>query len=312
MTTKSRNSDGDTKTAVAMVEQEKLFEESPRRQLEGREQLIAHTHQMIGQIRAADMFGKFANVSSLVWMQQVKESKLYRDIPGLGTWEDFCNYIGLSRQKVDLDLQNLAAFGEEFLLTVSSLSVGYRELRKLRQLTHDGQLVIDNEAIEIGGERVPLAPEHKEELQALIERVINEKDSALVEAQTELRVKTKQMESQHDLIRRQEHSLSKLEKEAESKGLRANEDAFLTRLNNSRIMFDGTMSQVDPLRIEDLKDAEDPPTPRMIAAYLSELDYRRSQLNAAYKDAYDMYAISGMSPEEEWAPGKGAAVQLPE
>ena len=312
MTTKSRNSDGDTKTAVAMVEQEKLFEESPRRQLEGREQLIAHTHQMIGQIRAADMFGKFANVSSLVWMQQVKESKLYRDIPGLGTWEDFCNYIGLSRQKVDLDLQNLAAFGEEFLLTVSSLSVGYRELRKLRQLTHDGQLVIDNEAIEIGGERVPLAPEHKEELQALIERVINEKDSALVEAQTELRVKNKQMESQHDLIRRQEHSLSKLEKEAESKGLRANEDAFLTRLNNSRIMFDGTMSQVDPLRIEDLKDAEDPPTPRMIAAYLSELDYRRSQLNAAYKDAYDMYAISGMSPEEEWAPGKGAAVQLPE
>jgi hypothetical protein len=123
---------------------------------------------MVGQIRAADAFGKFANVSSLVWLQQVKETKIYKDLPDLGTWENFCNYVGLSRQKVDLDLQNLATFGEEFLLTVSSLSVGYRDLRKLRQLSIEGAVVVGSDAVEIGGERIPLNADHKEDLQAAI------------------------------------------------------------------------------------------------------------------------------------------------
>lgn len=309
---KQVNKDVDTETALLVVEQEKLLESSPQIQHEERERLIAHTHQMIGQIKAADMFGKFANVSSLVWLQQVKESKIYRGLPGLGTWEDFCKYIGLSRQKIDLDLQNLATFGEEFLLTVSGLSVGYRDLRKLRQLTNSGEVVIDAESIVIGGEQIPLTPDHKEDLQAAIERVIEEKDAVLAVAQTELRIKKKEMESQRDLIRKQERSLSKLEKDAASKGITANEDVFLTRLNNSRTVFDGNMLQVDPLRMEDLKDEADPPTPRMIAAYLSELGYRRSQLNTAFDTAYEMFAITGMSPEEEWAPGKGELIQLPE
>lgn len=312
MPDKRIKSDVDTETALLIVEQGKLLENSPHSQQEERDRLIANTHQMIGQIKAADMFGKFANVSSLVWLQQVKESKIYRDLPGLGTWENFCKYIGLSRQKVDLDLQNLATFGEEFLLTVSGLSVGYRDLRKLRQLTNCGEVVIDAESVVIGGEQIPLTPDHKEDLQAAIERVIEEKDAVLAVAQTELRIKNKEMESQRDLIRKQERSLSKLEKDAASKGITASEDAFLTRLNSSRTVFDGNMLQVDPLRMEDLREEADPPTPRMIAAYLSELGYRRSQLNAAFDTAYEMFAITGMSPEEEWTPGKSESIQLPE
>ena len=41
-------------------------------------------------------------------------------------------------------------------------------------------------------------------------------------------------------------------------------------------------------------------TPRMVAAYLTTLDYMRKQLLAAYDTAQDMYGSAAMSPEEAW------------
>lgn len=312
MPDKRRLSDVDTETALMVVAEEKLLDESPQRQQEERELLIAQSYEVAGRIQAFTFIGKVVTVSTLIQLKQIKESKAYRGLPNIGTWDKYCDYLGLDRHTLNQDLLNLATFGEQFLETCHRFSLGYRDLRKLRQLTNDGKVVIDAESIVIGGEQIPLTPDHKEDLQAAIERAIEEKDAVLAVAQTELRIKNKEMESQRDLIRRQERSLSKLEKDAAAKGITVNEDAFLTRLNNSRTVFDGNMLQVDPLRMEDLRDEADPPTPRMIAAYLSELGYRRSQLNAAFDTAYEMFAISGMSPEEEWAPGKGESIQLPE
>jgi hypothetical protein len=39
--------------------------------------------------------------------------------------------------------------GEDFLLTCQQLSVGYRELRTLRQLTTDGTVTIDGTAVKL-------------------------------------------------------------------------------------------------------------------------------------------------------------------
>lgn len=181
---------------VETLRAEREIEQARQTEQTEREQLIAKTHQMIGQIRAADMFGKFANVSSLVWLQQVKESKIYKDLPNVGTWEKFCNSIGLSRQKVDLDLQNLATFGEEFLLTVSSLSVGYRELRKLRQLSHDGVVRIEDDAITIGDETIPIDPDHADDLHAAIEKII--------EQNTALGARVERLEKQKDEVVKEE------------------------------------------------------------------------------------------------------------
>lgn len=304
--------DVDTETALLSIEQEKLIENSPNQQREERERQIAQSYEVAGRIQALTFIGKVVTVSTLIQLKQIKESKAYRGLPNIGTWDKYCEYLGLDRHTLNQDLLNLATFGEQFLETCHQFSLGYRDLRKLRQLTTDGKVVIDSESIVIGGEQIPLTPDYKEDLQAAIEKMIEEKNAALVGAQTELRIKNKEMDSQRDLIRKQERSLSKLEKDATSKGITAIEDAFLTRLNNSRTVFDGNMLQVDPLRMSDLRDEAEPPTPRMIAAYLSELGYRRSQLNAAFDTAYEMFAITGMSPEEEWAPGKSESIQLPE
>ncbi len=138
-----------------------------------RERQIASCHEAIGRIQAAGAFRKLATVSELVWLKDMKETKVYRDLPMVGTWDKFCAYLGKDRRTVDEDLQNLAAFGEDFLETSRQLSIGYRELRTLRQLTHDGAVVIEGDCLVIDAESIPIDQEHAEELQAAIERIIN-------------------------------------------------------------------------------------------------------------------------------------------
>lgn len=170
-------------TRVSTMEQtsltamtDRLKQEQAER--EQREQMIAQCFKAIGQVQTSNMFAKFATVSSLVWLKQVKEAKTYRDIPEVGTWDKFCDYVGMSRQKVDEDLSNLATFGEEFMTTCQQLHVGYRELRQLRQLSHDGavQLNHDDNTITIEGEVIPIDGDHTEELQAAIEQIISAKN----------------------------------------------------------------------------------------------------------------------------------------
>lgn len=74
---------------------------------------------------------KTANRQQFNDSKKIKESGVYKELPNIKTWENYCKSVGFSRQKVDLDLQNLATFGEEFLLTVSSFGLGYRELWSL-------------------------------------------------------------------------------------------------------------------------------------------------------------------------------------
>jgi hypothetical protein len=142
-----------------------------------REKNLAKCFQMIGQHKAMNAVVEFGNVSSLIWLKEMKEAKLYRDLPGIGTWDKYCEAAGLCRRKVDEDLLNLSALGQQFLETVSNLRVGYRDLRKLRQLTHDGAVVIEGECLRIGEEAIPINEDHAEDLQAAIEKIIEDKDS---------------------------------------------------------------------------------------------------------------------------------------
>jgi|GEM_PF-2103717 len=157
-----------------LLEEQKVMREIQSEQ-EDREKRIAQVHQVIGRVQANMLMSKFADVGSLVWMKEVKESKLYRDLPEVGTWDNFCKSIGLSRQKVDEDLQNLAVFGEEFLLMGRRFSLGYQDLRKLRQLTHDGAVIIEGECLVIADESIPIDQDHADELQAAIEKIIEDK-----------------------------------------------------------------------------------------------------------------------------------------
>jgi len=156
-----------------------------------KEKLIAQCHELVGRIQASSMIAKFADVGSLLWLKQVKESKVYKGVPEIGSWQSFCNYIGMSRSKIDEDLQNLQILGEKFLTTVGSFKVGYKDLRKLRQSVGSGEMNITSEALEIDGEKIPFDADRKGDLEAAIEKVIERKEEEVQQREKKARKKGK-------------------------------------------------------------------------------------------------------------------------
>src|SRR5690606_18983612 len=115
----------------------------------------------IGQIEAFDFVQKLATVATLKLIQKVKETKSYKglvyrtengELATVTTFDEFCDLkLRAKRRTIEDRLVNLNALGEEFYEASQKIGLGYRELRKLRQLPADQQqLVIENEAVELG------------------------------------------------------------------------------------------------------------------------------------------------------------------
>ncbi|WP_236175586.1 hypothetical protein [Pseudomonas pseudonitroreducens] len=105
-------------------------------------------NQLLGQAQMADAFAQFSRTVRTSKLAYVKENKLYRALKGKttangsqfsGTWEEFCELLGMSRDKVELDIANLRTFGEEALESMSRMGIGYRELRQWRRLPEDAR-----------------------------------------------------------------------------------------------------------------------------------------------------------------------------
>ncbi|MFQ8718847.1 MAG: hypothetical protein ACLR9W_14920, partial [Enterobacter hormaechei] len=103
-------------------------------------------NQLLGQAQMADAFEQFSRTVRTSKLAFVKENKLYRNLKGKktpngsefsGTWDEFCNVLGISVDKADLDIANLSAFGDEALDSLSRMGIGYRELRQFRRLPDD-------------------------------------------------------------------------------------------------------------------------------------------------------------------------------
>ncbi len=108
-------------------------------------------NQLLGQIQLADAFGKFSATVATSKLAYVKEIKAYRSLAGkktgdgrqfAGTWDEFCELLGSSRRKIDEDIQNLKALGEEALESMSRMGIGYRELRQYRRLPAEAQTAL--------------------------------------------------------------------------------------------------------------------------------------------------------------------------
>lgn len=280
--------DPTTAAALEVVDMEQKQEVNAATEQATREQMIAQCHQFIGRIQANQLMAKFGDVASLVWLREVKEQKIYRDIPCVGSWDKFCDSVGMSRRKVDEDLQNLQEFGEDFLATCRQLRVGYHDLRKLRQLTNDGSVQIEEQSVIIGEETIPLDSDHHEDLQVAIETALEAKNEKLADATTTLKAKERILESKEDVINKQEREIAKHESRAQSKGLEAGEEAFLNELNADQLVIDGILLKysVDPDTLRsDL-------TERMKAGLLESLGYLRHVIIASHEGAKDQFAIN--------------------
>jgi hypothetical protein len=282
---RNKNTDPVSEAAMEIVTLDQNREQSALVDQEDKEQRIAESYEIAGRIKAFTFIEKVATVATLVQLKQIKESKVYRDLPGMGTWQNYCDYIGLSRRKVDEDLQNLEEFGEQFLATVASFSLGYRELRKLRKLTGDGTLLVSDNEVQIGDERIPFSADNREDLQAALERLIEAKDAVINEKEATLRANQKIIDSKQDLIRRQEKDLAKYEKEAEANGLSDPEKVFIQKVQNARVTIEGFLNQFDPQYNPLPEDA----TPKMKAELMLTLQSFVRSTRASYDTAAELY-----------------------
>lgn len=283
--------DSDTEAAEEIVEMELQHEKNANLEQQKREKLIAQTYRMLGRIETAGLFGKLTTVSSLVWLKEVKESKIYKDLPGIGTWESFCNHLGRSRRHIDRDLDNLNVFGQDFLDTVSSFKLGYKDLRKLRKSITDGDMVIDGDLVIIGEEKIPLSPDYKDDLEAAFESIIDERDRQIEERDTKLRAKDRVLEEKERVIQKQEREIDRYERQVKARGLEPGEDNFLNKMKKLAIMFSGLELQIDPNIVPG--DA----TPRMIAAYIETLGVMKRIALAYYDAAIERY---GNDDDNDW------------
>lgn len=170
-------------------------------------------NQLLGQAQMAASLSKFTATVAVSKMAHVKENKLYRALQGMkdrdgrglsGTWEEFCALLGTSAPKVNEDITNLRAFGEEALESMSRIGIGYREMRQYRRLPEDQKEALievaktgDKEAfVELAEEIITRHAKEKAELASQLENtqadyeaqseVLADKSRSLDEARLEL------------------------------------------------------------------------------------------------------------------------------
>jgi DNA-directed RNA polymerase beta subunit len=294
--------DSDSATALAVMQEEKDIERIKAKKQVERESLIAESHEIAGRIQAFTFMGKVVTVSSLVQLKKMKDSKIYRDLPNIGTWEEYCKYLGLDRHTVDQDLLNLSSFGENFLETCHQFSLGYRDLRKLRQLTHDGSITVDAEAINIKDERIPLDADHKEDLQAAIETIIAEQAEVKAEMTAQKKAFDRVQDDTRKSMTKLQKDLDKFSKLAEGRGMTDDEDAFCQRMEAHRIMIVGSLIALEP---EELAKEFPKLTNRMRATVISLVLNLKMQVLALADTVVTEIGNSTMNPEviedyEKW------------
>lgn len=113
--------------------------------------------EQVGALKATGFFKKVSTVTEIKLIAEIKESKKYKGLKLIdhngkyvtcSTFQDFCGAVGYSYEKINQDIQNLSAFGEDFLETSQRMGLGYRDLRKLRKLDDaDREVIIEGEAV---------------------------------------------------------------------------------------------------------------------------------------------------------------------
>lgn len=154
--------------------------EKEQKNNEERQALIAEASRLTGRVEAFNFISNLATVSQLMIIKNIKESGVYKELPNINTWEEYCNSLGFSKRHIDEKLENLNTLGANFLETVSQFGLGYRELRQLKKEVKTGSLEVHDAEVIIDGETISLS-----------------ETDALKDALTDLILKNQEEKKQH-------------------------------------------------------------------------------------------------------------------
>ena len=177
-------------------------QEIREKEREEREALIAEASRLTGRVEALNFVSKVAHGASLTTLKEIKESGVYKELPNIKTWEDYCLSIGYSRRYIDEQLENLSTLGDSLLELTSSFKLGTKDLRQLRKQVKSGNLEVKDESVVIDGEVIPL--DDKDELRDALDTLLKSKYKEIEELKDEIKTKESIIEDkEHDIKRLQ-------------------------------------------------------------------------------------------------------------
>ena len=188
-------------------------QEIKEKQQQERETLIAEASRLTGRVEALNFVSKVAHGASLTTLKEIKESGIYKELPNIKTWEDYCLSIGYSRRYIDEQLENLSTLGDSLLELTSSFKLGTKDLRQLRKQVKAGNLEVKDAEVIIDGEVIPL--DDKDELRDALDTLLKSKYKEIEELKDEIKNKESIIEDKEHDIKRLQSSNNTFFKEKE-------------------------------------------------------------------------------------------------
>ena len=202
-----------------------------------------------------------------VVLYQIKQSKSYKK--GGMTWEDFCPEVtGKTANSIDKTLRDLKPLHDSFRDKFSNLlGFSFSKIRYLGRSIQNKESDIKDGCLIFDGEKIPLTPENKEEIEAAIDTIKESHKKQIEESKTTIKVRDRMLGEKEKVIRKQEKELSKYTKEIKERDYKPGEEEFLKQMENKQMTISGLFLELDPERLPE--DA----TPLMISKYIEVLGY---------------------------------------
>lgn len=195
-------------TEIMKREHQQSVEQTQRE----KEEAIANIYEMAGKVKATNFFKTQADFFNLLMLKKVKDSKEYRERFGM-TWEQFCDHVGVKRRTIDLQLDDLEPFRQDFLATFANFSgVTISKIKYLGMAVDSKLAMIAKNAIVFNGETIPVDAEHADEIQSLLETLEENHKKEKEEDDTTIRTKERLLKAKEDTINKMERELKRLER----------------------------------------------------------------------------------------------------
>lgn len=237
-----------------------------------------------------------------VVLYRVKENKAYKE--GGLTWAEFCEATGFEVRTADRIIDDIRPIFTAFSDNLSNfVGIGFNKIRYLGKSVSDNLSEIDDGALVIEGEKIPLTPEHRDEIEAAIDKLQEELKRQKEDSAAQKKAFERVQADTHKTVTKLEKELARRKGLLDNKDLSDEEGAFANKIAALKTAFDGYLLTIDPENIEELQFKKEPSV-RMRAEYITALSYMKMQILKMYDIAEEMFGDCIMIPEK--APDFGA------
>lgn len=190
------------------------------------EELLSFLMVNVGRAQAFKFNQDFNQVAFLVCVKRIKDSKLYNRLPHMN-WEKFCTRIlGVSRRKVDEDLQNIENYGAEHMQSLKHVGLNRNDLRAMRALPEGVMQFDENGSVEIDGEKFKLEPENSEAIKEAIDSIQERAREKVKEAENQAREVQEDIKAARHLIGEKDIKIRELTDRLENPKFAGPEEMF--------------------------------------------------------------------------------------